>query len=69
MNGQNSSDRTPPDAQSNTGVSTPSTWCSLVLVVVYCRYTFFCGNTYFTAPNAASAASWKPERISYFVPG
>ena len=57
------------DAQSNTGVSTPSTLCSFGLVVVYCRWIFFSGKMKGAAPNAARAASWKPERMSFFLPG
>jgi len=55
--------------QSNTGVSTPSTLCSFGLVVVYCRWMRLSGNTCGAAPKAASAASWKPERMSFFLPG
>ena len=43
--------------QSKTGVSTPSTLCSLGLVVVYCRNTFFSGKMMGMAPKAASAHS------------
>ncbi len=56
-------------AQSKTGLSTPSTLCSLGLVVVYCRNTFFSGKMMGMAPKAASAHSWKPERMSFFLPG
>ena len=55
--------------QSKTGVSTPSTLCSFGLVVVYCSSTRFSGKTIGLAPKAASAASWKPERMSFFLPG
>ena len=56
-------------AQSKTGVSTPSTLCSFGLVVVYCRWMRLSGKMYGAAANAASAASWKPDRISFFLPG
>ena len=59
----------PAGVQSNTGDSTPSTLCSLGLVVVYCSRMRFSGKTYGAAPKAASAASWKPDRISFFLPG
>ena len=39
------------------------------LVVVYCRCTFLPGSRYSLIANAASAASWKPDRISFFLPG
>ena len=55
--------------QSKVGDSTPSTSCSLVLVVVYCRWILRSGKMYFAEPKAASAASWKPHRISFFLPG
>ncbi len=55
--------------QSNTGVSTPRILCSFGEVVVYCMWIFFSGKMYGAAPNAASAASWKPERMSFFLPG
>jgi hypothetical protein len=55
--------------QSNTGDSTPNTLCSLGLVVVYWRNTFLSGEMMGMAPKAASAHSWKPERISFFLPG
>lgn len=55
--------------QSNTGDSTPSTLCSLGLVVVYCRCTFLSGLMKGMAPKAARAHSWKPLRISFFLPG
>jgi hypothetical protein len=51
------------------GVSTPSTLCSLGLVVVYCSSTRFSGKTMGEAAKAASAASWKPDRMSFFLPG
>ena len=54
---------------SKVGVSTPSTLCSFGLVVVYCKKTFFSGKTYLEAPKAARAHSWKPERMSFFLPG
>ena len=42
----------------NTGVSTPSTLCSLGLVVVYCRWILpLSGNTMAAAAKAASAHS------------
>ncbi len=40
--------------------------CSFGLVVVYCRRTRFSGYTYSEAAKAASAHSWKPDRISFF---
>ncbi len=43
--------------QSNTGDSTPSTLCSLGLVVVYCRWIFFSGKISGAAAKAASAHS------------
>lgn len=55
--------------QSNTGLSTPSTLCSLGLVVVYCKCTFLSGKIKGMAPKAASAHSWNPERMSFFLPG
>lgn len=57
------------ERQSKTGVSTPRTLCSLGDVVVYCMWIFFSGKIYGAAPNAARAASWKPDRISFFLPG
>ena len=56
-------------AQSNTGDSTPSTLCSLGLVVVYCRNTFLSGKMMGMAPKAARAHSWKPHKMSFFLPG
>ncbi len=47
----------------------PSRSCMSGLVVVYCRRTFFSGSMRALAANAASAASWKPLRISFFLPG
>lgn len=61
--------RRPSTVQSNTGDSTPSTLCSFGEVVVYCMWIFLSGKMYGAAPNAASAASWKPDRISFFLPG
>jgi len=55
--------------QSNTGESTPRILCSFGEVVVYCMWIFFSGKMYGAAPNAASAHSWKPDRISFFLPG
>ena len=49
--------------------STPRRLCMIGLVVVYWRYTFSCGNRYSRTPNAANAASWKPLRINFFLPG
>jgi hypothetical protein len=43
--------------------------CMIGLVVVYWRYCFASGWRYFWIPKAASAASWKPLRISFFLPG
>ena len=43
--------------QSNTGLSTPSTLCSLGLVVVYCKNTFLSGEMMGMAPKAARAHS------------
>ncbi len=43
--------------QSNTGDSTPKTLCSLGLVVVYCKNTFFSGAMMGMAPKAAKAHS------------
>ena len=57
-------------AQSNTGVSTPNTLCSLGLVVVYWRWILpLSGKMMAAAAKAASAHSWKPERMSFFLPG
>ncbi len=39
------------------------------LVVVYCRCTFFVGFRYSAIAKAASAASWNPLRMSFFLPG
>ena len=39
------------------------------LVVVYCSGIFFAGFRRAATANAASAASWKPDRISFFLPG
>lgn len=47
---------------------TPSRFCMTGLVVVYCKNCFFSGYSQLWIPNAASAASWKPERISFFLP-
>ena len=55
--------------QSKTGVSTPRILCSFGDVVVYCMWIFLSGKMYGAAPKAASAASWKPDRISFFLPG
>ena len=48
---------------------TPSRFCMIGLVVVYCRCTFLAGLRCSAIANAASAASWKPLRISFFLPG
>src|SRR5581483_2767383 len=48
---------------------TPSFLCTAGLVVVYCRCTFSFGNSWCLMAKAASAPSWKPERISFFLPG
>ena len=48
---------------------TPSRFCMTGLVVVYCRNCFFSGYSQPCTPNAASAASWNPDRISFFLPG
>ena len=48
---------------------TPSRFCMTGLVVVYCRNCFFSGYSQLWMPNAARAASWNPERISFFLPG
>ena len=48
---------------------TPSRFCMIGLVVVYCRCTFFAGFRCSAIAKAASAASWKPLRISFFLPG
>ncbi len=55
--------------QSKTGLSTPRILCSLGEVVVYCMWIFLSGKIYGAAPNAARAASWKPDKISFFLPG
>ncbi len=47
----------------------PSLWCSSVEVVVYCSRVFSSGRSRATAPKAASVASWKPQRMSFFLPG
>ena len=39
------------------------------LVVVYCRNCRASGSRCFWAANATSAASWKPLRMSFFLPG
>ena len=49
--------------------ATPSRFCMIGLVVVYCRNCFLSGNSQACTPKAASAASWKPDRISFFLPG
>ena len=51
------------------GTSTPSRSCMIGLVVVYCRWTFSLGFNRALMANAASAASWNPDRISFFFPG
>src|SRR3569833_456523 len=48
--------------------ATPSFFCSLVRDVVYCNTTLSSGLTIFLAACAISAASWKPERISFSLP-
>ena len=48
---------------------TPSRFCMIGLVVVYCRNCRFSGNRWCWIANAASAASWKPLKISFFFPG
>src|SRR5690606_3059650 len=48
---------------------TPRRLCMIGLVVVYCSGIFFEGFKCSATANAASAASWKPERISFFLPG
>ena len=55
--------------QSKVGDSTPRILCSFGEVVVYCMWIFLSGKMYGAAPKAASAASWKPDRISFFLPG
>ena len=48
---------------------TPRRSCMIGLVVVYCRCTFSSGFRRALMAKAASAASWKPERMSFFLPG
>lgn len=48
--------------------ATPSNWCSLGLVVVYCSATLSPLSAS-AAPKAASVASWKPHRMSLRLPG
>ena len=48
---------------------TPSRFCMMGLVVVYCRCTFFAGFRCSAIAKAARAASWKPLRMSFFLPG
>src|SRR5450432_3159032 len=50
-------------------VATPRRFCMAGLVVVYCRNCFLAGYRWCWIANAASAASWKAERISFFLPG
>src|ERR1700689_910063 len=50
-------------------VATPRRFCMTGLVVVYCRNCFLTGYRWCWIANAASAASWKPDRISFFLPG
>ena len=49
--------------------STPSSVCSRLLVVVYCSGIALPGNTMAVAAQAARVASWKPQRMSFFLPG
>ena len=49
--------------------ATPSSLCSLVLVVVYCSGCARSGWTSSPIANAASVASWKPQTISFCLPG
>ena len=39
------------------------------LVVVYCTWIFLSGSICCLMANAANAASWNPQRISFFLPG
>jgi hypothetical protein len=48
---------------------TPSFFCKLDDDVVYWNTTRFSGKTYRLAFCAISAPSWKPERISFSLPG
>src|ERR1700722_18306407 len=50
-------------------VATPRRFCMAGLVVVYCRNCFLAGYRWCWIANAASAASWKADRISFFLPG
>src|SRR5690606_16962376 len=49
--------------------ATPRRLCMIGLVVVYCSATFLAGLRWAATANAARAASWKPERMSFFFPG
>ena len=49
--------------------ATPSFFCRLVDDVVYWNVTFASGFAYLNAACAISAASWKPERMSFSLPG
>lgn len=49
--------------------ATPSFFCSFVLDVVYWNTTRSPGETMDLAAWAISAASWKPERMSFSLPG
>jgi hypothetical protein len=48
---------------------TPSSSCRRGLVVVYCSGMARSGNTRSAAAQAASVASWKPQTMSFFLPG
>jgi len=68
-------DQVPPAACSSrraacrSAVHRPSRFCMMGLVVVYCRCTFLAGLRCSAIAKAASAASWKPLRMSFFFPG
>ena len=48
---------------------TPSRRWSFGLVVVYCSSVRCSGNRRAAAAKAARVASWKPHRMSFFLPG
>ena len=49
--------------------ATPSSLCSFALVVVYCSGCARSGWTSSPIANAASVASWKPQTMSFCLPG
>jgi len=59
----------PPECASDSTAATPKRFCMMGLVVVYCRNCRFSGNKWCWMANAVSAASWKPLKMSFFLPG